>query len=226
MARRKSSRRKSSTPRGKAAAMGPELWQHWVRHVRRHSPWLAACITLTYALALRITESLGLKAGDFDFRNHTVRIAGLKGAATVKKPMLKSIRPLLTGLRKHGLSTIRVRHCGARGEVRKKETWVFPQENHRFLFPSRRSDAKLARRSKDSVCKSLSRLRKSFNPPKKLLGSVDLDSIRSHSGRQSWINACKMSQVPDHIGMEFARIRDLRRGDPRARAMQAHVLCT
>ncbi|CAE7412922.1 unnamed protein product [Symbiodinium sp. CCMP2592] len=151
MACRKSSRRKkSSTPRGKAAAMGPELWRHWVCHVRRHSPWLAACITLTYALALRITESLALKAGDFDFRNHTVRVAGLKGAATVKKPMLKAARPLLT--RKHGMSTIRARHCGARGEVRKKETWLFPEENHRFLFPSHRSDAKLARRCKDTVC--------------------------------------------------------------------------
>ena len=195
---------------GKAAVLSPELWQLWVQHVLKHSPWLAACLVLTHSLALRITEALSLRPRDFDWRSFTVRVAALKRGKTMRKPILKAVRPTLQALRKSGLQSTRVRSCGARGRKRRTEVWRWPEADHQFLFPSSRSDSQLARRSKDSVCKSLSRLRRTFQPPKTKLGSVDLECIRSHSGRQSWINLCKLSAVPDSIGMEFARIQDLR----------------
>ena len=195
---------------GKAAVLSPELWQLWVQHVLAFSPWLAACLILTHCLALRITEALSLRARDFDWRSLTVRVAALKRGKTMRKPILKAVRPTIQALRKSGLQSTRVRSCGARGRKRRAEVWRWPEADQCFLFPSSRSDSQQARRFKDSVCKSLSRLRRTFQPPKTKLGSVDLECIRSHSGRQSWINLCKLSAVPDSIGMEFARIQDLR----------------
>ena len=197
---------------GKAAVLSPDLWNLWVQHVLKHSPWLAACLILTHCLALRITEALSLRARDFDWRSLTVRVAALKRGKTMRKPILKAVRATLQALRKSGLQSTRVRSCGARGRKRRTEVWRWPEADHCYLFPSSRSDAQLARRSKDSVCKSLSRLRRTFQPPKTKLASVDLECIRSHSGRQSWINLCKLSAVPDSIGMDFARIQDLRTG--------------
>ena len=195
---------------GKAAVLSPELWQLWVQHVLAFSPWLAACLILTHCLALRITEALSLRARDFDWRSLTVRVAALKWGKTMRKPILKAVRPTIQALRKSGLQSTRVRSCGARGRKRRAEVWRWPEADQCFLFSSSRSDSQQARRFKDSVCKSLSRLRRTFQPPKTKLGSVDLECIRSHSGRQSWINLCKLSAVPDSIGMEFARIQDLR----------------
>ena len=97
---------------------------------------------------------------------------------------------------------------GALGVVNYFDVWNWPQQDINYLFPSMRSDAKEAHRGKDTVCKAISRLRKTFQPPKGAV--VEKEKIGSHSGRHRSINDMKNAKIAHDVAMKFARISDVR----------------
>jgi hypothetical protein len=86
------------------------------------------------------------------------------------------------------------------------DTWAWSDN---FLFPSSRSDARSPKRCKDTVCKAISRIRKTFRAQD---GTKDFAScsIRSHSGRHRKINDLKYSGVVQETAAKYAFIDDMR----------------
>eukprot|EP00435_Cladocopium_sp_Y103_P020787 s5396_g5.t1 len=116
--------------------------------------------------------------------------------------------PKLKQLRDKGISKKRSRKQGARGTITYHDRWAWPPEENDYLFPAERSDSKETHRCKDTVCKAIGRLRKTFQPPKNHY--VHTHAIRSHSGRHRMVNDLRGAGVPEDIAMSFARICDKR----------------
>ena len=149
-----------------------------------------------------------LRKRDFLWQQKTVHIGPLKRQAPVRKTMLSAVFPLLKSLRDKGKCKKRSVKQGALGVVNYFDVWNWPQQDIDYLFPSMRSDAKEAHRGKDTVCKAISRLRKTFQPPKGVF--VEKEKIRSHSGRHRSINDMKNAKIRHDVAMKFARIADVR----------------
>ena len=126
----------------------------------------------------------------------------------MRKHILSTVMPKLKQLRDRGISKRRSRKQGARGTIIYQDRWAWPSEENDYLFPSERSDSKEVHRCKDTVCKAIGRLRKTFQPPKNHY--VHTHAIRSHSGRHRMVNDLRGAGVPDNIAMSFARICDKR----------------
>ena len=121
----------------------------------------------------------------------------------VNKRMLSSIFPVLSSLKKNGVTRKRKVQCGARGKQVIADTWKWPTTAHGLLFPSPRNPSKP--RGKDSVCHLICKIRKSFVCTDKTL---DIKKVRSHSGRHRMVNDLKQSEASTDVAMGFARIRD------------------
>ncbi|CAE7822103.1 unnamed protein product [Symbiodinium sp. CCMP2592] len=208
--RKKPSKKKSSTRRlGKASTLPGALWGAWLDHVLRTGPtWLWVALVLSHCLCLRISEVLRLRRRDFRWEQNQVYVGPLKQQPGVRKSMLTALVPVLRNLRDHGKSRRRKQHKGARGTVAFADNWAWPKDDAGFLFPSTRSDSAELHRVKDSACKAVSRARQSFKPSKK--DFVQVEQIRTHSGRHRMINDLKQAEVPQEIAMKFARISDVR----------------
>ena len=194
---------------GKASALRGELWPKWLQHVLKEGPtWLYVCLLLTHCLCCRVSEVLRLQRKEFNFRNNFCEIKPLKGGRAMRKHILSTVMPKLKQLRDRGISKRRSRKQGARGTIIYQDRWAWPSEENDYLFPSERSDSKEVHRCKDTVCKAIGRLRKTFQPPKNHY--VHTHAIRSHSGRHRMVNDLRGAGVPDNIAMSFARICDKR----------------
>ena len=200
---------KPARRRGKASSMPGQLWPMWLAHVHKHGTcWLHACLLLTHVLCLRVTEALKLRACHFNFKTRTVLIEALKGQEPVNKPLISAVLPLLQHLRSKGLRKKRTRARGALPKDAFEDVWKFPKTGNAFLFPASRKDSKQAHRCKNTVCKAIQRLRKSFHIPTGVW--IDIGKIRSHSGRQKMVQDLKLASVPEEIAMMYARIADVR----------------
>ena len=145
--------------------------------MRRAAPcWLYVMITLSHVLCLRVSQVLALRANDFDWKKHRVRIKPLKRGAEVYKWILSTSRSMMQGLRKKGIVVWRTRQAGARGEVRVKDAWHWPKPGSGLLFPSTRNKGQPM--TKDIVSHAIVRARQTFKA-----AGVDVTRIRSHSGR-------------------------------------------
>ena len=206
---RKTMKKKPEKHVGKASCMPGQLWPLWLGHVHSQGTcWLHACLLLTHVLCLRVTEALKLKASDFNWSARSVHIGALKRQKPWNKPMLSVILPLLRRLRDKGLACKRKRGRGVLGKKAFEDVWKWPNSKDGLLFPSVRKDAKGSHRNKNTVCTAVRRLRKSFTVPK---GSwLDVNKIRTHSGRHRMVNDLKLAAVPDDIAMMYARIADPR----------------
>ena len=98
----------------------------------------------------------------FSGSKKAVHVGALKRQSPVHKTMISAVLPLLKSLR----CKCRKRSVnkGAFGVVNYFDVWKWPQQDVHYLFPPMRSDAKEAHRGKDTVCKAISRLRKTFQP--------------------------------------------------------------
>ncbi|CAE7031475.1 unnamed protein product [Symbiodinium sp. CCMP2592] len=203
---------KKKTPEkklGKASSLPGPLWGAWLDHVlAQGSTWLWVALVLSHCFCLRITEVLKLKARDFLWKKKCVHIAPLKRQKAVHKSMLSALVPFLKSLRSKGKAKKRYQKKGVRGVVAFFDTWKWPAKDTDYLFPSHRSDAKTEHRSKDTVTKSIGRLRLTFAPPAEVF--VEAEKIRSHSGRHRAINDMKNANISQHVAMKFARISDVR----------------
>ena len=199
-------KKKSSKKRlGKATPLPGDLWCQWLQHVLDNGQtWLYVALLLSHLPCLRITEVLRLKAGDFQWKQQCVRIAPLKRQGATVKHMLKGILPALKKLKQKSIRKKRTSKKGCFGVVTAWDVWKWPQDGS-YLFPSCRTDAKDPVRNKDTCCKAVARLRTAFFPK----GASECGQrVRTHSGRHRMINDLKRAQVPDEIGMVFARIHD------------------
>lgn len=193
-------KKKKTQKLGKAATLPGQLWVLWLKHVLAHGrAWLYMALVMSHLLCLRITECLRLTAEDFSFRAGTVYIAPMKRQDAVRKPMLPEVKALLQNFKKKGVKRKRTEENGSRGKVTWIDTWTWPKEG--LLFPADRWDCCTEGKNKDTVCKAIARLRKSFEHP------TDRP-IRSHSGRQTMVNTLKATGLPDAICMFYARIND------------------
>lgn len=191
---------KSKKTLGKAAALPGQLWSLWLLHVLKEgSCWLYVALLLTHVLCLRITECLRLQSRDFSFKTNSVLVGPLKKQAAVRKPLLPEVKQVLKFLKEKGITRKRTTRKGARGEVTWIDRWRWPDQGQ--LFPTSRDDSYGTCRSKDTACKAVSRLRKTFHEPVE-------SSIRTHSGRHRMVNDLKSAGIPDEVGMAFARIKD------------------
>ena len=194
---------------GQASSLPGDLWWQWLRHVLQEgSCWLYVALLLSHVLCLRISEVLCLKTSDFDFRGKSARIRALKKAPDVQKHILNVVLPTIKSLRDRGVRRRRKQRRGVFGEVTYMDVWLWPKSAGEYLFPSDRSDSVEAHRVKDTACAAVARVRKSFSPPDSSF--LNVNQIRTHSGRHRFINDCKASGLPDVIAMKFARITDQR----------------
>ena len=211
MAKRKRGRppkRKAPTFRlGQASSLPGPLWNLWLSHILKHGPtWLCVATFLSHALCCRITEVLRLRGQDVTIKDKTVHVASLKRAGAVDKRILGALLPKLLKLKQKGVRKKRQRRAGARGFVSWMDVWTWPEKPSGYLFPSHRLDAKETRRTKDTACKAVARLRKLFAPRCK--EPPVTRTIRTHSARHRMINDLKISDIPDAISMRMARIKD------------------
>lgn len=185
---------------GQAATLGVETWGHWLQHILLHGRcWLFVVSVISNLLCLRVTECLRLQAIDFDWKAKSVLIGPLKRQPAVRKPLLPNVLKVLCKLRQSGIQKKRTARQGGRGQVQWMDRWVWPKHGH--MFPADRPDSKESHRCKNTVSKAILRLRASFTHPADGV-------IRSHSARHSMVNTLKVSGVPEHIGMFYARIKD------------------
>ena len=131
-------------------------------------------------------------------------VAALKKGRAMAKPVLKPAMAKLRHLRDHGVGKMRTQKKGMMGTVRQMDRWRFPVEKDGYLFPAIRSDCHTRYINKNTVCRAISRIRSSFEPPKNLF--VQPKTIRSHSGRHRMVNDLKRCGVADGTAMHFARI--------------------
>ena len=210
MARKRGRPRKRRAPQyrlGKACALAGPLWEKWLQHILTTGPtWVYVAVLLTHVLCCRISEVLKLKRGDVDFKGGTVYVAPLKRGHAVTKHVMKAAMNKLRTLRDKGVGKMRQRNKGMWGTVREMDRWKFPKALDDYLFPASRSDSHTRHMNKDTACRAVSRIRKSFNPP----GHVETKSIRTHSGRHRMVNDLKRCGVADGSAMHFARIVDRR----------------
>ena len=162
---------------------------------------------MTHMCCCRISEILKLKRRDIDFRLGTVYVAPMKKGPAVVKHILKPAMMKLRALRDRGASKQRSRCMGMWGVQSFKDCWRFPKDSNAYLFPSLRAHAGSPRITKDTVCRAISRLRQSFDPPKNVQ-AFPKQAVRSHSGRHRMVNDMKRCEVPDLTAMHFARIVD------------------
>ena len=196
----KKSPKKPSQKLGQAATLVGREWTDWMAHIlQQGSCWLWVLSLLSFLFCLRVSEAVKLKHSDFSFRAATVHVEPLKKQKACRKPMLKEAKRILTWLKEKGLKRKRTRRAGIRGVTVSWDTWYWPKSG--YLFPASRIDSVKKHRVKDTVCKTISRLRKSYE-------GVLAGRIRSHSARHSMINLLKTSGIPDQVGMLFARISD------------------
>ena len=118
--------------------------------------------------------------------------------------MLSSVVATMKSLREKGITCRRQRSCGARGIQQIVDRWEWPKSPGGLLFPSAYSENKP--KSKDSVCHLISKIRKGFVVPES--AKLNVQKIRSHSGRHRMINDLKRSDASTEAAMAFARIRD------------------
>ena len=194
---------------GKAHALPGALWERWLQHVLATGPtWLYVALLLTHMVCCRITEILKLKRRDIDFKRGTVFVGPLKRGPAITKHVMKAAMTKLRSLRDKGITKIRPRNKGMWGRVREMDRWQFPAEESDFLFPATRADSHSRHISKNTVCRAIGRIRKTFNPPSHL--HVQSELIRSHSGRHRMVNDLKRCGIADGTAMHYARIVDRR----------------
>ena len=200
--------KKAANVLGKASSLPGFLWGKWLDHVDSTGPtWLWVALVLSHALCLRITEVLRLRHRDFLWKARTVRVGPLKRQKATLKPMLSALFPVLKKLRDQGKSRRRTKQQGVRGKVVFFDRWQWPEEPCSFLFPSARSHSKEVHHSKDAVSKAICRSRLSFHVSGTFL---EVEKIRSHSGRHRMINDLKAAEISQDVAMKFARIGDVR----------------
>ena len=121
---------------GQALPLSGPLWGQWRQHLRRSAPlWLYVLATLTHVLRCRVSEVLALRACDFQWRNHRVRIKALKGGKEVFKWIISSSRASLQRLRDKGLVARRKCQAGARGQVTVRDEWNWPRGDALLSHP-------------------------------------------------------------------------------------------
>ena len=197
---RKSRSNKQGRKLGQAATLPGKLWTEWLKHCMANArSWLYALLLICHLLCLRVSEGLALSASDFDFKSCSVLIKPLKRQPALRKPLLAEMKSILLQLKQNGVSKRRSQFRGSQGKITFRDTWTWPRSG--ALFPSERPDAKSDIRNKNTVAKTISRLRGSFT-----LATEGV--VRSHSARHSMINALRMNGVPDDISMYYARISD------------------
>ncbi|CAE7273098.1 unnamed protein product [Symbiodinium sp. CCMP2592] len=197
---RKSRSNKQGRKLGQAATLPGKLWTEWLKHCLANArSWLYALLLICHLLCLRVSEGLALSASDFDFKSCSVLIKPLKRQPALRKPLLAEMKSILLQLKQNGVSKRRSEFRGSQGKITFRDAWTWPRSG--ALFPSERPDAKSDIRNKNTVAKTISRLRGSFT-----LATEGV--VRSHSARHSMINALRMNGVPDDISMYYARISD------------------
>lgn len=211
MAKRKRGRPPKRKPTkfhlGQASSLPGSLWGLWLNHILKHGPtWLYVATFLSHAFCCRITEVLRLRARDISIKDKAVHVSSMKRAKAVDKRLLRVLLPKLTSLKHKGVRRKRQRNAGARGLVSWTDAWSWPEKPSGYLFPSDRQDAKEARRTKDTACKAIGRLRETFAP--KCKDPPVTRTIRTHSARHRMISDLKASDIPDTISMRMARIND------------------
>ena len=179
------------------------LWIAWCQHLLRESTtWVYVLTILCHMFCLRVTEGLRLKASDFNWKTRSVRVGPLKRAPEVHKKIMSAYLPLLRRLRQEGKSRRRNKSWGALGKRVFTDKWEWPC-GQKYLFPNRTGKG---HRTKDIVCHTIAKVRKSFRPPAGCsLGDPSL--VRSHSARHRKINDMKASGASPEEGMTFARIK-------------------
>ena len=194
---------------GKASSLPGPLWELWLKHVLAMGPtWLYVSLLLTHMLCCRITEILKLRRRDINFKRGTIFVAPLKKGPAMTKHVMKPAMAKLRSLRDKGVAKVRSRNKGMWGMVKEMDRWKFPSDPDDFLFPASRNDCHTRHANKNTVCKAIARIRDSFDPPV----PVQTQTIRSHSGRQRFVNDMKRCGVADGTAMHFARIVDRRTG--------------
>ena len=133
----------------------------------------------------------------------------MTAAAQVRKTLMHGCLPLLLRLRKRGKKNSRRLACGGRGEQLVKDSWNWPTGKD-YLFPA---STTLGHKTKDLVCHALVKARASFVPPGNTTAVLDVNKIRSHSGRHRAINDLKRSGVDADSAMVYARIKHRRTYD-------------
>ena len=179
---------------GQANPLHGKTWDAWLEHVKQHAgPKYYLALYLTQALCVRISQSLMLRAEDFDWRTPRVYIRKFKGQRAVWKPILPSVLKVLKGIRKNRLRN------------KAGETWAWTSKG--WLFPSRRN-AKRPHTSKDTVCHIVAKVRQTF--VKKHPSLKNAKTIRTHSGRRHCISRLSAEGLSSEVGMVWAQIQSSR----------------
>ena len=116
---------------------------------------VGVCYVAPY-LCCRVTEVLMLKRRDIDTENGVVYVGPLKHRGETRKCLSQAAQQILAKwMQEGGVTVQRTRKCGARGLQTIHDRWEFPapEDGKKFLFPSRRSDAKKKQMTKDRSSK-------------------------------------------------------------------------
>ena len=143
---------------GKAHSLPDGFWEKWLDFVLEHEkggPKLFACLWLTSAMCLRITQAAQLVAEEV--LANKVYIRAFKGKKAFYKSMLPSVAQQIRKLRKEGLEVKSLaRQCGGRGLVRLRRHFSWPKKGP--LFASRTGASK-GHWNKDVVAAKIRQIR-------------------------------------------------------------------
>lgn len=192
---------------GQADKLPGAAWTLWTHHIQATGPsWLYPVVCLAHLLCLRVTEVLNLRVQGFDLKRKVVKVRALKRQAETEKVLGEAAIVFIHKLRAEGFTVTRQMNTGLRGRQAVNDVWAWPEDPEHHLFPAKRRDSKLVRRTKDTVARAIRRARRTFHVPH--IPEVQPSKIRSHSGRHRCINDMKQHNVDREVGKKYARISD------------------
>ena len=124
---------------------------------------------------------------------------------TITKKVSPAVAQILLKLKSDGASATRHRKNGARPAKEYQDVWSWSDGP---LFPATRPDSRSPMRVKDTACKAIIRIRRSFIAADSTGRAVPTYSIRTHSGRHHKINQMKRNSVPQEAAGKYAAIEN------------------
>ena len=185
---------------GRAHAMTGQVWWDWLLHLRDTvgaQTFLA--IYLTSAACLRISQVLQLRSEDVQLKGKAcVNLLPFKRHGRCKKPLLPTVVKSLQSFKKRSIPSA------------SKKAYAWPKTG--WLFPSTNPKAARPHWTKDTLCRQISKARKSFVQKfsDKWPELQNGKSIRTHSGRRRAITTFAATDLPPQVGMAYAQIDSFR----------------
>lgn len=137
---------------GQADKLPGAAWTLWTHHIQATGPsWLYPVVCLAHLLCLRVTEVLNLRVQDFNLERKVVKVRSLKRKAETEKVLGEATIVFIHKLRAEGFTVTRQMNTGLRGRQAVNDVWAWPEDPEHHLFPAKRRDSKLVRRTKDTV---------------------------------------------------------------------------